>query len=295
MGERDLLSELSITVAAYLNLVQSIAECLEAACPEVGRPYHSRIMRMRGRVAFEATPKAITESVNALYAELAGYAVAASECMETQNRELRKGMATLAQTAESLAQRVEFHGSGLRHLAAKIENAEYPADPDQLKFRIQSQASALRQTIDSMTHDTASLIAMSREAIRESALRLARAQVTDDSTGTISRPEMERQIEARRAADVGFTPLLIELKGAVDEEVMRQAAAQIARQFRSNDLLGRWGEREFLVLFQGNLDLAQTRAAQVLPSIGGTYAADGGGTVQIDAAISTLDREPAAA
>jgi GGDEF domain-containing protein len=294
MAERDLLSELSNTVAAYLNTVQAIAECLQVACPEVGRPYHSRIARLRGRVAFEATPATIAESAKTLHAELAGFAAAAAGYLEAQNRELRQGIATLEQTAESLAKRAEFHGSRLRHLAVKMETADYPADPEQIKSMVQAQATALRNSIDSMTHDTASLIGQSRAAIGESAERLAHAQVTDDSTGTISRPEMERQIEARRAADVGFTPLHIELKGAVDDDVMRQAAVKLTSQFRHNDLLGRWGEREFLLLFQGNPDLAQTRAAQVLPSIGGDYTLDGGETVRIEAAICLMDMEPAA-
>jgi GGDEF domain-containing protein len=292
MGDRDLLSDLSKTVAAYLNTVQTVAECLEVACPEVGRPYHSRIQRLRARVAFEATPAAIDDSAATLAAELSGYAVAASGYMEAQNRELRRGIATLEKAAEALAKRVEFYGSSLRQLTARIENADYPADPDQLKPMIASQADALRKCIESMTHENASLIDQSRAAIRESAVRLTIAQVTDDTTGAISRPEMERQIEARRAADVGFTPLLIELKGDVDDGVMRQAAAKLSSRFRHNDLLGRWSEREFMLLFHGNPDLAGCRVAEALPWISGAYADDGGGTVQIEATVSMLDKAP---
>jgi GGDEF domain-containing protein len=293
MIERDLLSDLSKSVAAYLNTVQTIAECLESACPEVGRPYHARIMRLRARVAFEATPTAIHDSADALHAELAGYAVATSEYMQAQNRALRHAITTLEQAAETLAKRVDFYGSNLRQLASKIEAADYPADPEQLKEFVALQASALRNGVESMTHETASLLTKSRAAIHESALRLTHAQVTDDTTGTISRHEMERQIEARKNADIGFTPLLIEFKGAVDEDVMRQAAAKLISQFRHNDLLGRWGEREFLLLFQGNPDLAQARVTQVLPWISGAFAADGGGTVEIEAVVSVLDSEPA--
>jgi len=293
MGDRDLLSDLSKTVAAYLNTVQAIAECLEAACPEVGRPYHSRIARLRARVAFEATPAAINDSAAALHAELAGYAVAASGYMEAQNRELRRGIATLEQAAEAIAKRVDFYGLNLRKLAAKIESMDNSTDPDQMKALALSQADALRNCIESMTHENASLIDSARAAIRESALRLTIAQVTDDATGTISRHEMERQIAARQAADAGFTPLLIELKGAVDDGVMRQAAAKLTSQFRHNDLLGRWGERQFMLLFQGNPDLAQSRIAQVLPWISGAYPVDGGGTVQIEAVASMLDKAPA--
>ena len=101
--------------------------------------------------------------------------------------------------------------------------------------------------------------------------------------------------QARKAADVGFTPLLIELKGIVDEDVMRQCAAKLTGQFRHNDLLGRWGEREFLLLFHGNPDLAQARAAQVLPWINGAFADDGGGNGQVEVVFSLLDMEPAAA
>ena len=247
MGDRDLLSELSQTVAAYLNTVQVVSETIEAACPEVGRPYQKRIMRLRSRVAFEATPAAIHESADALHAELAGYASATSQFMQGQNRELRNGIAVLEQSAESLAKRVDYYASSLRQLAKRLEMAEQLAEAEDLRSLATTQAAALRNFVESMTHETASLLAKSRSAIHENAVRLANAQVTDDSTGVISRHEMERQIEARRNADVGFTAMRIAFAGPVDDDVMRQAAAKILSQFRHNDLLGRWSDNEFLL------------------------------------------------
>ena len=252
MLERDYLADLSKAVAAYLNTVQAVGECLAVSCPEVGRPYRDRISRLRARVAFEATPDTITASAEAVQAELAGYSAATSGFLEGQNRELRRGIAVLEEAAETLAKRVEFYGSSLRDLAARIETAEYPADPVQLKFLAFAHATALRNCTEGLVHESTSLVAKSRSAIKESAIRLANAQLTDDATGTISRSEMERQIEAHSAADIGFTLLLFELQGSVDDEVMRQAAAKLGSQFRHNDLIGRWSEREFLILFRGN-------------------------------------------
>jgi GGDEF domain-containing protein len=293
MGQRDLLSELSQTVAAYLSTVQVVSETLEAACPEVGRPYHSRIMRLRSRVAFEATPAAIHESADALHAELAGYAAAASDYMDAQNRELRHGVAVMEKSVEELARRVDYYGSSLRQVVDRLESYDHAEESGNTDAPKPSHADALRTCIDCMTHETASLIAKTRSAIRENALRLAQAQVTDDSTGMLTKHEMERQIEARRRADVGFTLLLFELQGAVDDGVMKQAAAKLTSRFRHNDLLGRWSETEFLLLFQGDPGLAETRANQALPWINGAYAANDGGTIEIQASFQVLKREPA--
>ncbi|MEQ1946269.1 MAG: hypothetical protein ABL995_03720 [Bryobacteraceae bacterium] len=286
MGDRDLLSELGQTVAAYLKTVRAVSECVESACPEVGRPYHSRIMRLRSRVAFQATPQAIHESADALHTELQSYAMATSRFLDSQNSELRHSVTTLEQAAEKLALRVEHFATDLRRLADQIESGDLGADAGPLYAR------ALRGSVEAMAGESVALMTDARRSLHESGLRLADAQMTDDATGTVSRSEMLRQIQVRREADIGFTPMVITLGGEVDDAVMRQAAAKITSRFRHNDVLGRWGACEFLLLFQGEPGLAQYRMEQVLPFLSGVYSTAAGQAVDVDASAVILDSEP---
>ena len=61
MRDPELVAELGKTVAAYLNTVKAVGECVAVSCPEVGTPYRDRILRLRGRAAFDATAAAISE------------------------------------------------------------------------------------------------------------------------------------------------------------------------------------------------------------------------------------------
>ena len=62
---------------------------------------------------------------------------------------------------------------------------------------------------------------------------------------------------------------------------MKQAAVKLGTQFRHRDRIARWSEREFLVLFQGPPEVAESRAAQVARSLAGRYDLDSGVYVEI--------------
>jgi GGDEF domain-containing protein len=97
----------------------------------------------------------------------------------------------------------------------------------------------------------------------------------------MNRREMERQIAQRRTA--GESPVLIvfELSGDVRNEVAQQFAARLGSQFRYPDLVCRWTEREFLVLFQGTAEIAKVRSEDIAPRISGRYLLDNGESVEI--------------
>ena len=75
--------------------------------------------------------------------------------------------------------------------------------------------------------------------------------------------------------------LRFELHGSVTEPVMKQAAGRIEKQFRHRDRIARWSETEFLVLFQGPPDVAETRAKQVAKLLAGRYELSTGAHVEI--------------
>jgi GGDEF domain-containing protein len=92
---------------------------------------------------------------------------------------------------------------------------------------------------------------------------------------------MERRIHA--ASTDGPAPVLIrfEIGGPVPDDAARQVGARVASQFRYNDLVCRWSEREFLVLFQGPFEVAQVRSGQVAPWVAGRYLLDNGEIAEI--------------
>jgi GGDEF domain-containing protein len=280
---RDLLAELSNAVAAYLSTMEVTAECLDESYPEVGSRYRKRIQALQSRVSYDATPKEIRESAKAIQAELRDYANVAKRVRTERSVDMEREILALGDIIENLAERQAHFGRRLREFAAQVGKA------------MPVEAAGLHGVVDSMSHETAAMVGKMREQMVVLDQRLAGAASTDPVTGLINRRELERQIEAHRLHGATFSLLLFELEGPVGEQVLQMAGAKLASHFRHRDRTARWSDREFAVLFLGENQLAEARAAEVLPRLGGRYTLENGESVVIEAKARLLERELAAA
>ena len=281
--ERDLLGELSNAVAAYLSTMAVTADSMEQAFPEVGVPYRRRIHSLLSRVSFDATREAIADSAQALQDDLKDYATVAKQVRIKRSLELERGVLALSDVVENLTQRQEFYNARLRKFAEQMERAAYPSDAQTFSEVMALQAAALRGLVENMHQEAGSMAAKMREQMTELDQRLAGAASTDAVTCTINRQELERQIEAHTMHGATFSLLLFQLDGPISDEVLRMAAAKLSTQFRHRDRVGRWGHKEFAVLFLGSDELAKSRAGQVASRISGRYLLDNGESVLIEA------------
>jgi PleD family two-component response regulator len=135
--------------------------------------------------------------------------------------------------------------------------------------------------VESMSNDTLSLVTRMRAELADVSERLRDAEVTDMVTGLMNRREMERQLAQRKEAGIEPVILVFELSGDVNDEIARQVAQRLASHFRHQDLICRWTEHEFLVIFQGTREMAHSRTQQIVPWIAGKYILDSGIPVEI--------------
>jgi GGDEF domain-containing protein len=177
---------------------------------------------------------------------------------------------------DMLATRHDFHGTQLREMAERMDNTG-PGQPAPLN----EVAGELRRCVDRMDQETVSALDRVRKEMAAVEERLRGTKSTDPSTGLLNSREIARQIDAYRASGVAFCLLRFELHGSITEPVMKQAASRIEKQFRHRDRIARWSETEFLILFQGPPDVAETRATQVAKLLAGRYELSTGGQVEI--------------
>lgn len=281
MTETEQLSALHTAVNSYLTTLLAVSDCVGAACPEVGVPYRHRLSRLRARLAFDVSPEAITESTVVVERELQDFSKKTANFIAQHGVELRRAIEALEGIVKSLGQRQDFYGERLRQFAEQMQTTPYPTDPEHLSEVVALQAVGLLGCVESMAHDTQSLVSRMRAELADVSERLKDAEVTDRLTGLMNRREMERQIEQRLASGEDPVILVFELSGEVGDEVARQAAARLSSQFRHHDLICRWTDREFLVLFKGAREIAQARTEQIVPWIAGKYLLDNGATVEI--------------
>jgi GGDEF domain-containing protein len=272
---------LHTAVNCYLSTLLAIAGSVGAACPEVGGLYRHRLNRLRKRLAFDSSAEALEESRVSVENELNEFAVKASTYVSQHGIELRSAISTLEDIVRSLAQRQDFYGARLRQFAGQMEATDYPADAGHLQEVVALQVAGLLSCVESMSHETQSLVMRMRNELGAVERRLQEFEVTDPLTGLMNRREMERQIESKKNGGAPPVLLHIQLSGEVSAEVMQQVASRLGSQFRHKDFVCRWTDTDFLVLFQGPPEIAQMRADQIVPWVAGKYRLESGESVQI--------------
>lgn len=285
------LSALHNAIDCYLSTLETVANSIGNACPEIGGLYRHRLSRLRTRLAFDSSPAALNESCDAVESVLVEYAQKAAGYVDQHGIELRVAISMLEEIVRSFAHRQDFYRTRLRQFAEQLEATPYPTDPRHLQEVVQMQAAGLVRCVESMGHETQSLLARMQNELDAVERRLKEAEVTDPLTGLMSRREMERQIEARKANGAPLVLLQFELSGEVSDEVAKQVGARLGSQFRHKDFISRWTETEFLVLFQGAPEIAQMRADQIIPWIVGRYPLENGQNVQIGVAVRLIPAE----
>lgn len=281
MADDPHLQALHAAVNCYLSTVGAMADCAGDACPEIGGIYKHRLSRLRTRLAFDSSTEAMEESCAAIQEELKEYASRASSYIAQHRMELNAALVALQEIVKTLTHRQDFYGARLRQFAAQMEATTYPTEQEALQEVVALQVIGLLSCVESMTHETQSLLTRMHNELEAVEVRIKDAEVTDPLTGLMNRREMERQIESRRAA--GTVPVLLhfQLTGEVNDEVMKQVAARLGSHFRHKDFIARWTNTEFLVLFQGPPEIAQVRVEQIVPWISGRYLLDSGESVQV--------------
>jgi GGDEF domain-containing protein len=272
---------LHTAVNCYLSTLLAVSNCVGAACPEVGGLYRHRLNRLRKRLAFDSSPEALEEGRATVETELNDFASRASTYVSQHGIELRSAVSTLEDIVRSLAQRQDFYGARLRQFAGQMETTAYPTQVEHLQEVVALQVAWLLSCVESMSHETQSLVMRMRNELGAVERRLQEFELTDPLTGLMNRREMERQIESKKNGGTPPVLLHIQLSGDVNAEVMQQVSTRLGSQFRHKDFVCRWTDTDFLVLFQGPAEIAQMRMDQIVPWVAGKYRLESGESVQI--------------
>jgi diguanylate cyclase (GGDEF)-like protein len=137
-------------------------------------------------------------------------------------------------------------------------------------------AAALKTCVEQMAEESrASVRELSKEVnqyrnrLRES----ERISMLDPLTNLANRRAFEGQLQARIEGRAVFSLLMIDLnefKSVNDryghmagDDLLRQFAAELSGQFSGDDLVGRWGGDEFVVLTACDLKEARARAERI--------------------------------
>lgn len=277
MGQADLHS----VVHSYLATLLAISDAVGEACPAVGGPHQQRLSRLRTRLSFDSNTPAVEASAAIVREELRDFAAKSSSYVALGIAEWKHAAEAVRDTSFDLLQKQRFYASRIRAIAAKIEPAH---------------GAQLLTCAESMQSEAQSALASIEELLAAVEARLVEAESVDRATGLMNRREMDRRLELRRAAGLPILRLLFSIRCQSSPEdrdgVLRRVAARLTGQTRPGDLVARWGDREFLILFDGPEEVAERRGGDLAGMLTTAYPLENGTTVDVQVSVQLLDRRP---
>ncbi len=278
-------------IDAYLSLLSGLAETVIGASPAVGTPYGHRLERLRVRLEYDPNADAVEESTAAARTELKDYAHQSAIYVDRHGAELRRATEVLLESVRGLAQKQDFYCARLRQFSTQMETTPYPTDPEHLQDVVSMQAAGLRNCVESLNHEWQSLLTRMKIELVEAERRIAEAETTDPVTGLMNHRKMERQMEQHRVSGEPGTLLLFTIGLGLPDDVIQQVGSRLMGQFRHADRVSRWSGNEFLVLFRGAQEVAESRAEEIVAWVGGRYLADSGDQVEVQVSGGVVQEE----
>jgi diguanylate cyclase (GGDEF)-like protein len=291
---------------SYLSALLALSRMVSELCPQVGAPYEDRILRLRRRLAFDATPANLAETRASLEADLADYTSKARSYWCTVWDEAHDMLVVAKENAETLAARQEFFAGRLCQFADDMEQAVLHEDIEQLHAAFALQAAGLRECVDAMTREMNGLL--SRFTARLNGLERGFGAIRAGETPRaefLDRGDMGRILDnpGRSLADYGFVIFQIDQLAEIRKTLGRAAGDQVVREFgqrlldriRATDHVVRWSDDQFLAVINGSPHDARNRTAQIHFWLEGRYpvlAGDQPGHVDLTVQIRYVDPEP---
>jgi diguanylate cyclase (GGDEF)-like protein len=271
---REAVDEFALT--AFRSSLSAIAQCGRRAVPPLGQDLSRKIDQIQGDLQQPVSSDALTAATRRAEAELALWADLAVRLHEDNEREMREIVGAVANAAESLGRRDEKYSSQIGDLSVKLRSIASLNDLAMIRRSIVESAAALKTCVEQMAEESrASVRELSKEVnqyrnrLRES----DRISMLDPLTNLANRRAFEGQLQARIEGRAMFSLLMIDLnefKSVNDryghlagDDLLRQFAAELSGQFSGDDLVGRWGGDEFVVLTACDLKEAHARADRI--------------------------------
>jgi GGDEF domain-containing protein len=281
-------------VHTYLSTLLALSDALADACPAIGQPHQQRLARLRTRLSFDSNKAAIESSNRVVRNELRDFAEKSAAYVNAHSQEWKVASQHIQSSAAALVRRQSYYGTRFQEAARLlVETANIP-DPQQRLELARHQAAALANFAESMMTVSQSLLMQITELRRNTEARLAEVETVDRATGVMNRREMERRIEAHRASGGTVVRLLfnVEYDAPSDsrQAVLREVASRLTAEFRPEDLVARWGDTEFLVLFDGSAEIAERRGEMIAGHLTGPYASASRETIEVKTHVELLDR-----
>ncbi|MDE3200370.1 MAG: GGDEF domain-containing protein [Acidobacteriota bacterium] len=285
---------------ALRSIFTGIGNASVVVCATAGIELRAGMATLEDRLAVMRDPDDVTRTEDDAMRQLSDWGARSAELMHARTVEVKDILLVLAGTAESLARRDQRCADQMGQVTTKLNGIASLDDLTEIRATIERTAEELRTTMDSMTSEGKSAVEHLRQQVRTYQEKLEAAEYAasyDALTGLGSRLWVESQLQKRIDAGTVFSSVVLDLDDfkrindtyghLAGDEALKQFARELKSACRGDDVLGRWGGDEFIVLLDNALDAAEVQTKRLQQWVCGKYAIETrSGQVSIDVCAS---------
>jgi diguanylate cyclase (GGDEF)-like protein len=278
------------------------------SCPATGSDLRQNLTAIAQRISKEATCPVIQETREQVEDQLQQWGSRTEEYFQQKTNEVKELLIVLARTAESLGQRDEKYASQFTQLTSRLQTIARLEDITQIRTSLVQSAAELKHCVDQMTYDGQESVSRLQAEMSGYQAKLVEAEqraLRDGLTGLDNRSSVESQIEECIARNQTFCVVLLDLNHfkrvndkhghQAGDDLLKQFASELGTAFRSEDVVGRWGGDEFILVLNCDLQEAQVRVERIRTWVFGTYTISVGNEtckLSVTAAIGLAQWKP---
>jgi diguanylate cyclase (GGDEF)-like protein len=190
----------------------------------------------------------------------------------------------MARTAESVGERDCRCADEINQVTGRLKKIATLEDLSEIRTSLEASAAELKTSIDRMAAEGKAAREELRGEVTRYRARLEEAEriaSSDPLTGLRSRLWLENYLERRVAEGRAFCVVVVDIDDfkrvndehghPVGDELLQQFATELKSACGTNDIAGRWGGDEFIVLLDCRLSDAASRTSRMREWICGNY------------------------
>jgi diguanylate cyclase (GGDEF)-like protein len=284
-GESELDELLAVTMDAYRSALRAIGESAVEACPAPGHALQQGLAKLEARLSDEVNSKVMRQTQEKVQDQLQKWGHLTAEHLKGKADEVRELLMMLARTAESVGERDQRYSRQFGGLTAELKAIANLDDLTHIRASLVRKATEMKSCVDQMEQDGQNSLAQlrSKVSVYESKLKAVEQLASKDTlTGLANRRSVESRMESLIALGRTYCVVMVDLdlfKAVNDkyghvagDDLLKQFSQELQKNVRTEDMVGRWGGDEFIVVLNRDLAGAKSQIVRIRDWVFGEYS-----------------------
>ena len=297
---------LAIALQCYRGLLQALGKSAIQISPGLGADLDSDLKGFASGLAQQLTVPGLDHTGNQIDTRVHEWGTRTAELFRAQADVVKELMTALASTAESVGSRDDGYTNQFRDLTRRLESIADFDDLTRIRLCLATCVTELKTSVDQMARESQRMVTQLRGELSTYEERLKAVEhlaLRDELTGLANRRSVEERIQRQIEGQRSFCVVILDLNQfkqvndthghLVGDDLLRQFAVELQSNVRSNDLVGRLGGDEFIIVFSCGLQTAQSHIQRIREWVFGKYTVRGVGqnplTIPMDASIGCAE------